>query len=273
MVKYCNRECQIAHRPHHKKECKKRAAELHDEKLFKQPPPEEDCPICFQQLPTLNTGSTYYSCCGKVICSGCVYAPLYDNQGNKVDNKKCPFCRTVAPKTNEEAVEREKKRMEVNDPLATFNLGTGYRDGIDGFPQDYTKAYELFTQSGELGYPKAHCSIGALYNNGDGVQVDMKKAIYFYELGAIKGDAYARYNLGATEQNLGNMDRALKHYMIAARSGNSKSLKQVERLYSKGHARKEDYTKALRLYQAYLGEIKSHQRDKAASADEDYRYY
>ena len=44
MVKYCNRECQIAHRPQHKKECKKKAKELHDEQLFKQPPPEEDCP-------------------------------------------------------------------------------------------------------------------------------------------------------------------------------------------------------------------------------------
>ena len=30
MVKYCNRDCQIAHRPQHKKACKKRAAELHD---------------------------------------------------------------------------------------------------------------------------------------------------------------------------------------------------------------------------------------------------
>jgi len=28
MVKYCNRECQIAHRPQHKK-AKKRAAEIH----------------------------------------------------------------------------------------------------------------------------------------------------------------------------------------------------------------------------------------------------
>ena len=28
MVKYCNRDCQIAHRPQHKKACKKRAAEL-----------------------------------------------------------------------------------------------------------------------------------------------------------------------------------------------------------------------------------------------------
>ena len=28
LVKYCNRECQISHRPKHKKECRKRAAEL-----------------------------------------------------------------------------------------------------------------------------------------------------------------------------------------------------------------------------------------------------
>ena len=37
LVKYCNRDCQISHRKQHKKECKKRAAEIYDEKLFKQP--------------------------------------------------------------------------------------------------------------------------------------------------------------------------------------------------------------------------------------------
>lgn len=75
LVKYCNRECQIAHRPQHKKECRKRAVELHDEKLFKQPPSQyEDCPICFLSMPTLHTGSKYYKCCGKHICSGCGHA-------------------------------------------------------------------------------------------------------------------------------------------------------------------------------------------------------
>jgi len=77
MVKYCNRECQIAHRSQHKKECKKRAAELHDEKLFKSPPPEHgDCPICLLRMPLLDTGRRYMSCCGKEICCGCIHAPV-----------------------------------------------------------------------------------------------------------------------------------------------------------------------------------------------------
>jgi len=61
LVKYCNRDCQAAHRSQHKKACKKRAKELHDEMLFKQPPPDEDCPICMIRLPSLATGRTYMS--------------------------------------------------------------------------------------------------------------------------------------------------------------------------------------------------------------------
>ena len=51
MVKYCNSSCQRAHRPDHKKECKKRAAELHEKALLQQPPTDEApcCWICFEQ--------------------------------------------------------------------------------------------------------------------------------------------------------------------------------------------------------------------------------
>jgi hypothetical protein len=51
LVKYCNRNCQQNHWPKHKKPCKQRAAELHDEALFKEPPSKEDCPICFLPMP------------------------------------------------------------------------------------------------------------------------------------------------------------------------------------------------------------------------------
>ena len=91
MVKYCNRDCQIAHRCQHKKECKKRAAELHEEALFKQPPPNEDCPVCFLPLPPIGERS-YQSCCGKTLCNGCMDAVYDRTPSNKIP--VCPFCRT-----------------------------------------------------------------------------------------------------------------------------------------------------------------------------------
>ena len=51
MVQYCNAVCKKKHRSKHKKKCERRVAELHDEKLFKQPPPRDECPICFLILP------------------------------------------------------------------------------------------------------------------------------------------------------------------------------------------------------------------------------
>jgi len=274
MVKYCSRECQIAHRPQHKKECKRRVAELHDEELFKQPPPAEDCPICFERLPHLNTGWQYQSCCGKTICCGCAHAPQYDNQGNVVDNEKCPFCRAPHPKLVEEALERYKKRVELGDPIAKYNQGNYYRDGRNGFPQNYTKALELWHRAAELGYAEAYCNIGYSYQQGRGVEVDKKKAIYYYELAAIGGNVIARHNLGNIEARARNFGRAVKHHLIAVRGGCNDSVDLIKDLYSKGHASKEDYTIALRSYQAYLGEIKSVQRDEAAAASEEYyRYY
>jgi len=88
------------------------------------------------------------------------------------------------------------------------------------------------------------------------------------------GNVKARYSLGINEEVAGNFDRALKHHMIAVAYGYNDSLKQVKRLYTHGHATKEDYTKALQSYQTYLGEIKSRQRDEAAAFDnKEYRYY
>ena len=281
-VKYCNAVCKKVHKKKHKKDCKEHvrlaaehAAKLHDEKLFKQPPPAEDCPICFLRIPSLASGSVYYSCCGKVICSGCCYAPVYDNQGNIVDNKKCPFCRTPHTTSDEEASRRSIKRVNLDDPIAIHNRGFFYRDGMNGYPQDYTKALELYHRAAaKLGHAKAYTSIGFAYSNGRGVEVDKKKANHYYELAAMQGETQARHNLGlAEEERAGNMDRAVKHHMIAVKGGCADSLKQIQNLYKYGFASKEDYMKALQSYQAYLGEIKSPQRDKAAAADEENRYY
>jgi hypothetical protein len=98
-VKYCKAKCQWNHWSTHKAACKLRAAELRDEALFKDPPPKEDCPICFLPMPykliccislpsaTLSSVpindfaianeelskidmEIYFSCCGKSIVEG-----------------------------------------------------------------------------------------------------------------------------------------------------------------------------------------------------------
>ena len=246
---------------------------ISDDELFKPPLPKEDCPICLLCLPAFESGSTYMPCCGKMICSGCGFAPVYDNLGNEIIEEKCPFCRTPTPDSDEEHNGRLQKRVEVGDAEAISMLGCNYCDGEDGFPQDYDKAFELFVRAGDLGYTKAYCDVGYAYSNGEGVERDVKKANHYYKLAAMRGNVISRYNLGVVEWEAGNMNRALKHYMIAAGGGDCDSLKEIQTLYTNEHATKDDYTKALRAYQAYLAEIKSIQRDKAVAASADCRYY
>ena len=67
----------------------------------------------------------------------------------------------------------------------------------------------------------------------------------------MTGNVKARYKLGINEEVAGNFDRALTHHMIAVAHGYNDSLKQAKRLYTHGHATKEDYKKALQSYQTY----------------------
>lgn len=206
LVKYCNRHCQASHRKLHKKECRKRAAEIHDIELFKPPPPPEgDCPICFLRLPSLGTGKKYKSCCGKVICSGCIHAVQKRDRGVAL----CPFCRVLTARTDDENINRLKKRVDAGDARGINNLGFYYSRGICGLPRDHTKALELFHRAVDLGNIRSHNNIGCAYHQGRGVSSDVKKAVHYWKIAAMKGDVNARHNLGAFEEYVGNMERAL----------------------------------------------------------------
>ena len=126
-----------------------------DNALFKHPPQKEECPICFLTLPSLSTGTKYSTCCGKVICSGCIRAV------NKMDDEaKCPFCRVPTPESDEEIIQSIEKRVEMDDAEAIYNLGCCYNDGIYGVPQNYDKALYLWHRAGELGCASAYNNIG-----------------------------------------------------------------------------------------------------------------
>ena len=139
-----------------------------DENLL-QPLPNEECPICFLTIPSLITGRKYKTCCGKIICSGCIHAV------NKMKgDAKCPFCRVPVPRSDEDLIEMIQKRVEMNDAVAIYSLY--------GLPQDWDKALELWHRAAELGYAPPCYNIGCAYYYGRGVERDMKKAKHYWEL-------------------------------------------------------------------------------------------
>jgi len=260
LVKYCGVKCQRDHRPQHKKECKKRAAELRDEILFKQPESrcEGDCPICCLPLPMDFEKVTAMACCCKIICNGCDVANKIHEirDGNLKEN--CAFCRQTPPLTDEEIEASYLKRMEVNDPVAFCQMGKlRYEEG------NYSDAFDYSSKAAELGDIVSHYNLSIMCRKAQGVEKDMKKSIFHLEEAAIGGELNARANLGCTEWKSGRYERAVKHYLIAAKMGDDGSLKNLKEIYGTGYVSKEDFAAALREHQAAVDATKSPQREEA----------
>ena len=267
-VRYCSDACQEYHRSKHEVKCKEyqeahQAAALRDEILFRLPEGRHlgDCPICFLPLPIDLMQSTYHSCCTKMICNGCEHEFMKRLFRENIRDKKCPFCRHSLSRINEEAQKNLMKRAAVNDPFALQQIGAKHL--TEG---DYESAFKYFTKAAELGDAHAHYCLSAMYLNGDGVEKDEKKEIYHLEEAAIQGHAFARHSLGVLE---GSIDRAVKHFIIAASLGYDRSMQTLKEAYKAGDVSKEDYAATLRAHHAAVAETKSEQREEATKADRE----
>jgi hypothetical protein len=258
LVKYCNAACKKKHKSKHKKKCERRVAELYDEKLFREPPPREECPICMLPLPPSTDQITFEACCGKDVCNGCIYA-MVEKEGANV---LCAFCRTPGADSDEGIIERLEKLMEKGNAGAFYNLAVLYAHGRMGMPQNWAKANELLLKAGELGCAEAYFNLGNTYDNGRGVEVDKQKARQYYEIAAINGSVHARHNISNVEGQAGNYHRAYKHCILAARAGFKPSLDEVKYGYTVGYVAKDEYANTLRAYQKSVDEMKSEARDK-----------
>ena len=259
LVKYCSVVCQKNHRPQHKKACKKRLAELRDDRLFTQPDEScyGECSICCLPLSLDVDKRVLNSCCCKTICNGCSFA----NKKRELEQgqyPKCAYCREPIPKTDEEIDENYMKRVKANDPMALFDMGVKCYN-----QEDFEGAFEYYTKAVAVGDIGAHFNLSCLYNEGKGVERDMKKEMYHLEEAAIAGDPSARFNLANLEGRNGRRDRAAKHFIIAAKLGLDVALDKVKQGFQRGVLSKEDFEAALRGHQAAVDATKSEQREEA----------
>eukprot|EP00577_Skeletonema_sp_RCC1716_P026144 CAMPEP_0113413558 /NCGR_PEP_ID=MMETSP0013_2-20120614/23503_1 /TAXON_ID=2843 ORGANISM="Skeletonema costatum, Strain 1716" /NCGR_SAMPLE_ID=MMETSP0013_2 /ASSEMBLY_ACC=CAM_ASM_000158 /LENGTH=157 /DNA_ID=CAMNT_0000300267 /DNA_START=446 /DNA_END=919 /DNA_ORIENTATION=- /assembly_acc=CAM_ASM_000158 len=153
------------------------------------------------------------------------------------------------------------KRVNANDPVAMLQMGLRRYDA-----GDYDDAVRYISNSAELGDAGAHYQLACHFGEGKGVEKDGKKEVYHLEQAAIGGHPIARYNIGIEEEENGRMDRAMKHWVIAAALGHDGSLDALKDSYEDGLVSKEDFAAALRAHQAAIEATKSPQREAAEEA-------
>jgi len=197
----------------------------------------------------------YYPCCGKCICRGCVHS--FCKAGTF---GKCPFCNSdEVNKTDKEYVEEVMKRVDANDADAINMLAGYYYHGRLGLQQDRTKAMELLTKSAELGCSKAHNRLSDIYYEGGAP----KKAKFHWEAAAMAGHEVARNTLGGLENNYGNIERALMHWIIAESAGGYEAMHELRIGFEKGFVSRESIDSSLAAYNSSCAEMRSEARDAA----------
>ena len=205
----------------------------------------------------------FRSCCMKLVCFGCM--DVIEKQG-AFGYETCPFCRSPAPETGTGVLETVMKRVDARDPEAIRHLGDLHLRGIHGLDKNESRAFELWTEAAELGSIKALSKMGAAYYFGRrGLSPDKSKGVRYLESAAMQGGVESRHLLGLGEMCDVKVDRAVRHYLIAAKMGYDKSLDSIKEMFAKGLATKQQYVDALKGYQDAVEEMKSPERDEAAA--------
>ena len=77
----------------------------------------------------------------------------------------------------------------------------------------------------------------------------------------MAGHEVTRCNLGGMEYDSGNVERAIKHYTIAASAGHYSAMNFLRRYFEQGCVSRESINSALDAYNSSCAEMRSEARD------------
>ena len=115
----------------------------------------------------------------------------------------------------------------------------------------------------DLGSAEACRKIATRYRKGGYLGQNEQKETYCLKLAAKRGDTDARFHLGICEFTKGNVEVAVKHFMICAAAGHDDSLKVVRDAYRDKAVSKEQFEKAIRANHKAKKEMSSDEWDMA----------
>ena len=240
----------------------------------------EECPICLIPLPFDKDQLIFKLCCGKTLCSGCLYKHTQKEKakgGTRYDYK-CALCRQPMAKLHEEyPIKSLKKLMKKKNSTAFIVMAKRYREG-EGVIQSDTRSLEMYTEAAKLGNAIAYYQIAKLfYEQGTVVEEDESKSLEFYKVAAKKGLPDAHKELCKYHQRMGNIRKGsvqahhdrlfIEHMKIMACAGHQEAMNNLMANYRRNSLVSKDIlNQTLRAYQASNDLMKSEDRDFALAA-------
>lgn len=145
---------------------------------------------------------------------------------------------------------------------AAYTLGKAYLDG-DILIQDIDEAVRLLTLSADKGFAPAQFILGRLLYKGEVVSKDIRAALGYLDRAAAQSNPYAAYLAGKiylTEDEVKNIQKAVRSFEIASSNGDDCTEYQLGRIYLYGIGVPKDYDMAMH----YLHLAAGHGRHYAA---------
>jgi tetratricopeptide (TPR) repeat protein len=162
------------------------------------------------------------------------------------------------------------EEIKTSDAIAACSEAVRQFPGIDRFhyqlgralfaAQDYPSALASYKKAFELGNTRALYALGAMYDNGNGVEKDPARARFYYEVAAEMKFAPAIVSLGIQqERGIGgekDLAKAYSLYRRAADLGDGRAVNKLGELTEKGLGVAANAGQARALYEksAAMGE-------------------
>eukprot|EP01091_Cochliopodium_minus_P006082 TRINITY_DN15962_c0_g1_i1.p1 TRINITY_DN15962_c0_g1~~TRINITY_DN15962_c0_g1_i1.p1 ORF type:complete len:453 (-),score=108.50 TRINITY_DN15962_c0_g1_i1:10-1368(-) len=138
--------------------------------------------------------------------------------------------------------EKDKEIKNVDTITAVNFIGFLYMNG-EGIQKNIEKAIYYLNISASMGNAHSNTNLGWIYEEGEYVPRDVDKSIELYKDSILQYDSVAMNNLGLIYETLGDFEQALKYYNMSVNQNYPTALYNMGCLYDSGSCGVEIDTK------------------------------
>jgi TPR repeat protein len=140
---------------------------------------------------------------------------------------------------------------KLGHAAAAYDLGLLYLQGQQ-FPQDFSRAAELFLQASEGGNPEAQYALATMYKEGRGVPQDKTKAMQLMGLASVAGNVDSMVEYAIAQFNGDGVAKdeaaAARLFLVAARRGSPIAQNRLARILMAGRGMQANASESVKWH-------------------------